>query len=170
MGASPCQRRRWTPRQARASRISAIPTAPKWPLVDVDVETGEVEIQELWAANDVGRAINPQMIFGQVAGGVHMGVGYALTEHFIQKEARARSRSFTEYHIPTVRDMPHEFHNIIVEVPDPTGPYGAKGLGETPTLPTAVAILNAIHNATGVWIDQVPADSEVVYWKLEAAK
>jgi CO/xanthine dehydrogenase Mo-binding subunit len=138
-------------------------------VVAVDVETGEVEIEELWAANDLGHAINPQMVFGQSAGGVHMGVGYALTEHFFQKEGKAHTRGFTEYLIPMVRDMPHEFHNIIVEVPDPTGPYGAKGVGETPTLPTAAAILNAIHNATGVWIDQVPANSEVVYWKLKSA-
>ncbi len=132
-------------------------------LVEVDTETGEVQVLKLWAANDMGRAINPQMIYGQVAGGVHMGVGYALTEHFIQKEGRALTKSFSEYYIPTVRDMPREFVNILVEVPDPSGPFGAKGLGETPTLSTAPAILNAIHDATGVWLDGVPATPERVF-------
>jgi len=132
-------------------------------LVEVDVETGEVQILKLWAATDMGRAINPQMVYGQVAGGVHMGVGYALTEHFIQKEGRALTRSFSEYYIPTVRDMPRELVNIPIEVPDPSGPFGAKGLGETPTLPTAPAILSAIHDASGVWLDGVPAKPERVF-------
>lgn len=138
-------------------------------LVDVDVETGEVVIPRFWAATDMGKAINPQVVYGQIAGGVHMGVGYALTEHFIQENGRARTRSFTDYHIPTVRDMPREFTNILVEEPDPTGPYGAKGVGETPTLPTAPAIMNAIHDATGVWIDDLPADSERVYRAIQSA-
>jgi len=139
-------------------------------LVEVDTETGIVRIPKFWAATDMGHAINPQMVYGQVAGGVHMGVGYALTEHFVQQEGRARTRSFSEYYIPTVRDMPKEFTNIIVEVPDPTGPYGAKGLGETPTLPTAPAILNAIHDATGVRLDGVPAGPEQVYNALRAVE
>jgi len=96
-------------------------------------------------------------------------VGYALTEHFIQRGGRALTQSFTEYHIPTVRDMPREFTNIIVEVPDPTGPDGAKGMGETPTLPTAPAILSAIHDATGVWINGVPAGPEQVYMAIKRA-
>ncbi len=135
-------------------------------LVEVDTETGETYIRQMWAANDVGKAINPQMIYGQSAGGVHMGVGYALTEHYIQREGRPLTRSLSEYHIPTVRDMPHEFTNIIVEVPDPTGPYGAKGLGEMPTLPTAPAIMNAVHDAVGVWFDRIPLTPEHVYMSL----
>jgi CO/xanthine dehydrogenase Mo-binding subunit len=135
-------------------------------LVEVDTETGETTILKLWAANDMGKAINPQMVYGQAAGGMHMGVGYALTERFIQKEGRALTRNFSEYQIPTVLDMPREFVNIIVEVPDPTGPFGAKGLGETPTLPTAPAILSAIHDATDVWLDSLPATAESVYMAL----
>ncbi len=138
-------------------------------LAEVDVETGVVTLPKFWAATDLGKAINPQMIYGQVAGGVHMGVGYALTEHFVQRGGRPLTRSLTEYHIPTVRDMPEEFVNIIVEVPDPTGPMGAKGMGETPTLPTAPAILNAIHNATGVWVNGVPAGPEQVYMAIKRA-
>lgn len=139
-------------------------------LVEVDIETGEVELLKMWASTDVGRVINPPMVFGQVAGGVHMGVGYALTEHFIQQEGYVRTRRLSEYAIPTVLDMPRELVNIDVEVPDPTGPFGAKGLGETPTLPTAPAILNAIAHAVGVRITTPPATPERVWRALQAKR
>lgn len=135
-------------------------------LVEVDTETGEVEVLKMWASNDCGRVINPPMAFGQVAGGVHMGIGYALTEHFIQEGGRARTRRFSEYAIPSILDMPAEFVSIDVEVPDPTGPYGAKGLGETPTLATAPAVLNAIADATGVRLNALPASPERVWRAL----
>ena len=126
-------------------------------LVEVDTETGETDLLHFWAAADAGKVVNPPMYFGQQAGGVHMGVGYALTEHYIQQEGRPRTRRFSEYHIPTVLDMPRQFESIAVEsAPDPNGPFGATGLGETPTLPTAPAITNAIHDAIGVWIDDHP--------------
>ncbi|MGD2177153.1 MAG: xanthine dehydrogenase family protein molybdopterin-binding subunit [Anaerolineae bacterium] len=130
-------------------------------LVEVDIETGQVEVLKVWAAHDVGRAVNPDMIAGQTGGGVHMGVGYALMEHFIQEEGEVRTDELSEYLVPTALDMP-ELVPIIVEVPDPTGPYGAKGVGEMTTLPTAPAILNAIRAATGVRITELPATSERV--------
>jgi CO/xanthine dehydrogenase Mo-binding subunit len=129
-------------------------------LLDVDMQTGEVDVLKLWAAHDVGRAINPDMIVGQIGGGVHMGLGYALMEEFMQREGLVRTRNFAEYPIPTALDMPLEIVPIIVEVPDPTGPYGAKGLGEMTTLPTAPAIISAIHDATGVWLERLPATAE----------
>ena len=131
-------------------------------LVEVDAETGEVGILKLYSAHDVGRAVNPQMIEGQIGGGVHMGEGYALMEEYIQQKGVVKTRKFSEYFIPTVLDMPRELVPIIVEVPDPTGPYGAKGAGEMTTLPTAPAILSAIHDATGVWIEELPATTEKV--------
>ena len=131
-------------------------------LVEVDTETGEVEVCRLWAAQDMGRAVNPEMAVGQIGGGVHMGLGYALTEEFIQQDGLVRTPSLAEYQIPTVLDMPHEIVPIIVEVADPTGPYGAKGLGEMTTLPTAPAVINAIHDATGGWITTLPATPEKV--------
>jgi CO/xanthine dehydrogenase Mo-binding subunit len=138
-------------------------------LVEVDTETGETDILHFWAVADAGKVVNPPMYFGQQAGGVHMGVGYALTEHYIQQDGRPRTRRFSEYHIPTVLDMPHQFQSIAVEsAPDPNGPFGATGLGETPTLPTAPAITNAIHDAVGVWIDDLPANAERVWWALQA--
>ncbi|MGA9350658.1 MAG: molybdopterin cofactor-binding domain-containing protein [Anaerolineae bacterium] len=131
-------------------------------LVEVDAETGEVGVLKLYSAHDVGRAVNPQMIEGQIGGGVHMGEGYALMEEYIQQKGVVKTRKFSEYFIPTVLDMPRELVPIIVEVPDPTGPYGAKGAGEMTTLPTAPAILSAIHDATGVWIEELPATAEKV--------
>jgi CO/xanthine dehydrogenase Mo-binding subunit len=96
-----------------------------------------------------------------------MGLGYALTEEFIQKEGLVKTRRFSEYHIPTVVDMPREFIPLIVEVPDPTGPFGAKGVGEMTTLPTAPAIISAIHDAVGVWIDNLPATAEKVWRAMQ---
>jgi CO/xanthine dehydrogenase Mo-binding subunit len=137
-------------------------------LVEVDVETGQTDILKFWAATDAGTVVNPLTYFGQQAGGVHMGVGYALTENYIQQEGRPRTRRFSEYHIPTVLDMPREFESIAVEsAPDPKGPFGATGMGETTTLPTAPAITSAIHDATGVWISDLPASSERVWRALQ---
>jgi len=131
-------------------------------LVEVDAETGEVAVLKLYSAHDVGRAVNPQMIKGQIGGGVHMGQGYALMEEYVQQEGVVKTRKFSEYFIPTVLDMPRELVPIIIEAPDPTGPYGATGVGEMTTLPTAPAIISAIHDATGVWIEELPATAEKV--------
>ena len=136
-------------------------------LVEVDTETGEVDVLKVWAAHDVGRAVNPEMVLGQIGGGVHMGLGYALVEEFIQQEGLVRTRKLAEYQIPTVLDMPPEIVPIIVEVADPTGPYGAKGLGEMTTLPTAPAVLNAIHDAAGVRVERLPAMAERVLMEMK---
>jgi CO/xanthine dehydrogenase Mo-binding subunit len=136
-------------------------------LVEVDTETGECEILKMWAAHNVGKAVHPEMIFGQIAGGIHMGVGYALTEEYVQVQGVPRTRRLSEYQIPTVWDMPREIVPIILEIPDPTGPYGAKGVGEMTTLCTAPAILAAIRDAVGVWIDRLPATSERVYLAMK---
>ena len=131
-------------------------------LVEVDAETGDVMVLKLYSAQDVGRAINPQMIEGQAGGGVHMGQGYALMEEYVQQEGVVKTRKFSEYFIPTVVDTPRELVSLIIEVPDPTGPYGATGVGEMTTIPTAPAIISAIHDATGVWIEELPATAEKV--------
>ncbi len=138
-------------------------------VVDVDMETGAVDLVALHAANNAGRAVNPQLCLGQVAGGVHMGVGYALSEEFVQVDGQIRTAHLSEYKVPTVADMPRRLESILTEVPDPNGPYGATGLGETPTLPTAPAILNAIHDATGAWVSELPATPERVWRALQAA-
>ena len=95
-----------------------------------------------------------------------MGLGYALMEEIIHQEGRLRTRRFSEYHVPTALDMPRQFTDIQIEVPDPTGPYGATGIGETPLLSTTPAILNAIANATGVRLNALPATPERVWRAL----
>jgi CO/xanthine dehydrogenase Mo-binding subunit len=131
-------------------------------LVEVDTTTGEVDLLRLWVAHDVGRAVNPEMVLGQIGGGVHMGLGYTLMEEFIQEEGIVRTESFADYLIPTVLDMPAEIVPLIIELPDPNGPYGAKGLGEMTTLPIAPAILNAIYDAVGVRLYRLPVTAERV--------
>jgi CO/xanthine dehydrogenase Mo-binding subunit len=123
-------------------------------------------VLKVWSANNAGKVINPAMVFGQSAGGLHMGLGYALMEEIVHKSGRLQTRRFSEYHVPTVLDMPGEFVDIQIEVPDPTGPYGATGIGETPLLSSAPAILNALANATGVHLDALPATSERVWRAL----
>ena len=137
-------------------------------LIEVDTETGEIEVLKVWSANNAGKVINPAIVYGQSAGGLGMGLGYALMEEIIHQDARLRTRRFSEYPIPTVLDMPRQFFDIQVEVPDPTGPYGATGVGETPLLSTAPAILSAFADATGVRLNALPATSERVWQALRA--
>lgn len=123
----------------------------------VDTALGTVKLDRLTAAHDVGRAINPQMVEGQIEGGTAQGIGMALMEEFIP----GRTENLHDYLIPTFGDMP-SVESIIVEVPDAEGPYGAKGLGEHVLIPTAPAILNAIRDATGAAVRDLPATPEKV--------
>jgi CO/xanthine dehydrogenase Mo-binding subunit len=125
--------------------------------VEVDRETGEVHVRRVVAAHDVGKAINPMNVIGQINGGVAMGLGFALTEEFIPGE----TNSYLNYFIPTIKDIP-EIVSIIVEDEEPTGPFGAKGIGEPALIPTAPAILNGIAKAIGVRIYDLPATLEKV--------
>jgi len=129
--------------------------------VDVDIETGQVQVLNIVAAHDVGKAINPEAVRGQIFGGVVMGVGFALLEDFRIHQGLSETLSFDEYSLPTALDVP-EIVPIIVEDPCSRGPHGAKGTGEPTTLPTAPAILNAIFNATGRRIRDLPANLERV--------
>ncbi|HMK34434.1 MAG TPA: molybdopterin cofactor-binding domain-containing protein, partial [Desulfomonilaceae bacterium] len=125
--------------------------------VEVDLLTGEVRVLRVVAAHDVGRAVNPQNVNGQIYSGVAMGMGFALMEEY----APGRTESMKDYHIPTAADIP-EIIPIIVEDPEPTGPYGAKGVGEPALIPTAPAILNALADALGLRIYDLPANLERV--------
>jgi CO/xanthine dehydrogenase Mo-binding subunit len=125
--------------------------------ITVDMSTGEVRVNRIVAAHDVGRAINPQNVEGQIQGGVGMGLGFALVEEFLP----GKTVSMGDYHIPTSLDMP-EIIPIIVEDHEPTGPYGAKGVGEPALIPTAPAILNAIADALGERMFRLPAVPERV--------
>jgi aldehyde oxidoreductase len=113
---------------------------------------GSVKVTRITAAHDLGRVINPLLAEGQVEGGVAQGLGMALMEEYIP----GRTENLHDYLIPTTGDMPR-IDTIFVEVPDPEGPMGAKGLGEHVLIPTAPAILNAIRHATGARITDLPA-------------
>ena len=126
-------------------------------LVSVDTLTGEVKVEKIVAAHDVGKAIHPENVKGQICGGVAMGIGFALMEEFVP----GQTLSFKDYLIPTCADMP-EIVPIIVESPEPSGPFGAKGVGEPALIPTAPAIINALANALGKRIYELPANLERV--------
>ncbi|MCG7506450.1 molybdopterin-dependent oxidoreductase [Mesorhizobium retamae] len=120
--------------------------------LEVDMRLGTVRLIKITAAHDVGRAINPMLAEGQIEGGIAQGIGMALMEEYIP----GRTENLHDYLIPTIGDVP-PIETILVEVPDPEGPSGAKGLGEHSLIPTAPAILNAIRHATGVMMTKVPA-------------
>jgi xanthine dehydrogenase molybdenum-binding subunit len=117
--------------------------------VEVDTETGEVKVLKLTSAFDVGRAINPSLVEGQIIGGAVMGMGFALTEDLLLRDGRILNSSFTDYRLLRACDVP-EIVPIIVESNEPTGPFGAKGIGEGCMVNVASAISNAICHATGV--------------------
>ncbi len=131
----------------------------------VDTETGQVTIERHIACHDVGRAINPDAVVGQIQGGVAQGVGMALMEEVVLKDGKILNAGFTDYIVPTIRDVP-EIECIILENPDPGGPFGARGVGEPPLIGTAPAVLSAIHDAIGEPIHELPATPERVWRTL----
>ncbi|MDA8124705.1 MAG: xanthine dehydrogenase family protein molybdopterin-binding subunit [Deltaproteobacteria bacterium] len=135
-------------------------------LVGVDMDSGEVEVVSLVASHDVGRIINLHGVEGQIEGSVSMGVGYALTEELVIKEGAIKNPRFGEYFIPTALDVP-EVASLLVEAAEPSGPFGAKGVGEPAIVPTAPAILNAIHAATGIRVKEIPLTSEKLWMLLK---
>jgi nicotinate dehydrogenase medium molybdopterin subunit len=136
--------------------------------VEVDDETGEVEVLRIAAAHDCGTPINPMLVEGQVEGGIAMGLGFALQEEILFDDAgRQLNPSLTNYIVPTSLDMP-QIEVDLVESYDPTGPFGAKGVGEPTSVPTAAAILNAICDAVGVRLTSLPATAERVLAAIRA--
>jgi len=137
--------------------------------VEVNKLTGEVRVLRVISANDVGMAVNPLGLQGQVEGGVMMGLGNALTEEFIVEDGYVVTDRLARYRIPGIMLTP-EITSIIVEHPVEAGPYGAKGVGEMCSIPTTPAITNAIYNAVGVRVDKLPVDQEVIareIWERE---
>ena len=129
--------------------------------VAVDPKSGEVQVLRVVAAADGGRALNPQAFLGQVEGGIVMGIGTALTEDFKLEEGVPQTRRWKDYRVPYIADMPEmEIH--LAEQPTAAGPYGAKGVGELPSIPTAPAICNAIYDAVGVRVQKLPVKPEAL--------
>lgn len=136
--------------------------------VIVDVETGEVEVTDYVAAFDIGKAINPNAVEGQIEGGVAMGLGYAIMEKVVLDQGYPQNLSLQNYLIPTSLDVP-DIKPIILEAKNRYGPYGAKGIGEMPNIPATPAILNAVANACGGRVRRLPADPENVFWAIREA-
>ena len=130
--------------------------------VEVDLETGHVRLVRVVSADDVGQAINPALVEGQVEGAVVQAQGYALLEDFKTREGRVLTDQLSTYLLPTIADIPESVESVILQVPDPNGPWGARGVGELPFLPLAPAIAAAIHDATGTWINEFPFTPERV--------
>lgn len=132
----------------------------------VDVETGHIRIDRVVCANDVGKAINPMLVEGQIEGAVVQAHGYAMMENLQLKDGRILNPYLSQYLIPGIKDIPTHVESIIMEVPDPIGPWGARGMAEMPFLPLAPAIVAALHDATGVWFDEIPLMPYKVVEKL----
>ena len=128
--------------------------------VEVDTETGHIRILDIVTADDVGNAINPQQVQGQIEGAVVQAAGYTLLENFIQKDGYVETQHLSTYLIPTIQDVPERVISKILEYPDPIGPFGARGMGEMPFLPVAPAVIAAVHDATGVWFHEFPLTPE----------
>jgi len=124
--------------------------------------TGHVHLSNVICADDVGKAINPQQIEGQIEGAVVQAAGYALLENFVQKDGYVQTQYLSTYLIPTVLDIPERVHSLILEYPDPLGPWGVRGMAEMPYLPLTPAIIAAVHDATGVWFYEFPLIPERV--------
>jgi xanthine dehydrogenase molybdenum-binding subunit len=135
----------------------------------VDEETGKVQILQYVAAHDVGKAINPLLLEGQVYGGVMMGIGYALTEQVILEKGECMNPNFRDYKILTAKDVV-PIQAPVLETFDKAGPYGAKGIGEPGCVPTAPAIANAIYDAIGVRIKDLPITPERVLAAIREKK
>jgi CO/xanthine dehydrogenase Mo-binding subunit len=130
--------------------------------VEVDTATGLVRVLRIISVHDVGRAINKQQVEGQIEGCLAQAVGYALTENFQCKDGRILTPHFSNYLLPTTLDMPTDVYPVIMELADPNGPFGARGVAEMALVPFAAAVANAIHAATGAWMTQVPFTPERV--------
>jgi CO/xanthine dehydrogenase Mo-binding subunit len=135
--------------------------------VEVDLETGKVEVIRGVAAFDVGKAINPEMVKAQMEGGFIQGMSSALFEGMQMKDGVLQNPNFVDYRIATSTDIPEDIHAVIVEVPQDDGPWGARGIGEHAMVPTVPAIANAIFDAVGIRMDGPPFSSEKVYLALQ---
>lgn len=138
--------------------------------VSVDIETGHIRVGRVFCATDVGNAINPDQIRGQAEGAIAQAHGYALSEKLIVEEGRLKNPTFSGYLLPGTMDMPQEINTIILEVPDPSGPWGVRGMAEMPLVPYAPALVAALHDATGVWFNEFPLTPDRVLAGLKAAQ
>jgi len=134
--------------------------------LSADRATGIVRVDKVWIAHDVGKALNPMLVLGQIEGSVYMGLGEALMEEQVFRKGLHKIPSMLDYKSPTALEMP-PVESIMIETLDPEGPYGAKECGQGPLLPVIPAVANALHDALGVRIDETPITPEKVVAALE---
>jgi len=135
----------------------------------VDIDTGHISIGNVVCATDVGKAINPTLIEGQVEGAVVQAHGYAISENLQVVDGHILNPRFSGYLIPGILDIPDEVDSHILEIPDPRGPFGVRGMAEMPFIPYAAAVVAALHDATGVWFNEFPLTPTRVLAGLKAA-
>jgi CO/xanthine dehydrogenase Mo-binding subunit len=135
--------------------------------VEVNTLTGQVQVLKVISAHDVGKAVNRQQVEAQIEGCLAQAIGYALLENFQMRDGHVLTPYFSTYLLPTALDMPVEIVPVILELADPNGPYGARGMAEMPLVPLTPAVAMAIHDAVGVWVSQQPMTPERV---LDAIK
>ena len=123
-------------------------------------------VDRVVSTHDVGRAINPALVIGQIEGGVAQAHGYALSERLRVEKARILNPRLSTYLIPGIGDMPTEIESVVLELADPRGPWGARGMAEMPMMTYAPAVVAALHDATGVWFDTFPLTPDVVLARL----
>jgi CO/xanthine dehydrogenase Mo-binding subunit len=138
--------------------------------VEVDIETGETELLRVVAVHDPGRMINPQLVMGQIYGGIIQAQGWAMIEDFITEQGKVLTDSLSTYLIPTALDVPPNIDVILIEKPDPVSSLGVRGMGEIPFVPLAPAIASAVRDATGVWFDSLPLKPERVLAGLQGQR
>lgn len=134
--------------------------------IAIDIETGLINVERVVCANDVGKAINPNLIEGQIEGAVVQAYGYTVTENLQMKNGHILNPRLSTYLIPGIWDIPEQVESVIMEIPDPLGPWGARGMAEMPFIPLAPAITAALYDATGVWFDEIPLTPSRVVAKL----
>jgi len=156
------------PKTGQGSPYATYAFATQGALVSVDLDSGEVGVLDVVACHDVGRAVNPMNVVGQIEGGISMGLGYGLLEEIILKDGEILNPRLSEYFIPTALDLP-QIDSFLIEAGEPTGPFGAKGVGEPALIPTAPAILNGVSACTGIHVKELPLTSEKL-WNLLTIK
>ena len=137
--------------------------------LSVDTETGHVVVHDVVVSSDVGRIINRALVEGQIEGAIIQAHGYALSEDLKVVDGRVLNPRFSSYLIPGIGDIPEHVHSVLLEIPDPRGPFGIRGMSEMPMLPYAPAVVAALHDATGVWFDSFPLTPPKVRAGLRAA-
>ena len=155
---------RYTPPPTEPLDPGGAPTTPNFAYgyvaeavdLSVDIETGHIVVHDVVCAIDVGRVINHDLVVGQVEGAIVQAHGYALSENLIVVDGRVQNPRFSGYLIPGIGDIPEQVRSVLLEIPDPRGPFGVRGMAEMPFMPYAPAITAALHDATGVWFDAFP--------------